>query len=82
MSKKDKIIKKIRENPSGVRFEEIESLLSRLGFRKRKGSSSHYVYIKEDAPPIMVVKPHRGEKFTAVVDVKKILEYLEEMGYV
>lgn len=81
MSRKDKIIKKIRQNPSGIRFEEIESLLLGLGFRKRQSGSSHCVYRKEDKI-IMIVKPHKGEKFTAVVDVKKVLEYLEEIGYV
>lgn len=81
MSKKDKIIKKIIENPSGVRFEEIESLLFGLDFRKRQSGSSHCVYRKADKI-IMMVKPHKGEKFAAMVDVKKVLEYLEEIGYV
>jgi predicted RNA binding protein YcfA (HicA-like mRNA interferase family) len=81
MSKKDKVIKKIKQNPSGVRFREIESLLLGLGFTKRQSGSSHCIYRKEDKI-IMIVKPHKGEKFTALVDVKKVLKYLEEIGYV
>lgn len=30
----------------------------------------------------MVVKPHGRKKFTAMVDIKKIVDYLKEEGYV
>jgi hypothetical protein len=36
MSKKEKALAKLRQNPKHVRFEEIEKILLRLGFKKRQ----------------------------------------------
>jgi len=41
MSKKEKAIVKLRQNPKNVRFEEIETILFRLGFIKRQDGTSH-----------------------------------------
>ena len=80
MSKLEKLLQKIEENPKNVRFEDIEALLNGLGFKTRS-KGSHYTF-KKDRSIIMVVKPHGKKKFAAIVDVKKILEYLKEEGYV
>lgn len=80
MSKIDKLLQRMMNNPKNVRFEDIESLLSGLGFKIRS-RGSHYTF-RKDKNIIMVVKPHGSKKFTAMVDVKKILTYLKEEGYV
>ena len=51
-----------------------------LGFEIRS-KGSHYTF-KKGKTVIMVVRPHGGKKFTAMVDVKKILAYLKEEGHV
>lgn len=80
MSRMDKLIQRIKENPKNVRFEDIESLLNGLGFQTRS-RGSHYTF-KKGKTIIMVVKPHGRKKFTAMVDIKKMLDYLKEEGYV
>jgi len=45
MSKKEKALAKLRQNPKHVRFEEIERILLGLGFRKRQDSTSHAMFI-------------------------------------
>lgn len=80
MSRMDKLIQRIKENPKNVRFEDIESLLNGLGFQTRS-RGSHYTF-KKGKTLIMVVKPHGSKKFTAMVDIKKMLDYLKEEGYV
>jgi hypothetical protein len=35
MTKKEKALARIRQNPKHVRFEELETILLRLGFKKR-----------------------------------------------
>lgn len=80
MSKLEKLLLRIESSPRNVRFEDIESLLNGLGFKTRS-KGSHYTFKKGDAI-IMIVRPHGGKKFTAYADVKKILEYLKEEGYV
>ncbi len=80
MSRIDKLIQRIKENPKNVRFEDIESLLNGLGFQTRS-RGSHYTF-KKGKTIIMVVKPHGRKKFTAMADIKKMLDYLKEEGYV
>ena len=80
MSRMDKLIQRIKENPKNVRFEDIESLLNGLGFQTRS-RGSHYTF-KKGKTIMMVVKPHGRKKFTAMVDIKKMLDYLKEEGYV
>ncbi len=75
-----KTIEKIKENPKNVRFEDIENLLVNLGFEIRS-RGSHYCFKKEKTL-IMIVKPHGKKKFTAVVDVKRVMAFLKESGYV
>lgn len=50
MSKFEKLLQKIRNNPKHVRFEELNKILIRYGFTKRQASSgtSHYYYTKGD----------------------------------
>jgi hypothetical protein len=46
MSKKAKLLEKLRNNPKGIRFEEIDLILISFGFTRRQpsGGSSHYIY--------------------------------------
>jgi hypothetical protein len=46
LSKKDKRLQAIRNNPKNVRFETIQGILLTYGFTetKPKGGSSHYTY--------------------------------------
>jgi hypothetical protein len=44
MSKKEKAVARLRQNPKNVRFEEIEAILFRLGFVKRQSGTSHALF--------------------------------------
>ena len=48
MSKQDKLLQKIRNNPTNVRFETIQKIMLSYGFTETKpgGGSSHYTYHK------------------------------------
>lgn len=45
MTKTDKLFAKARNNPVGLRFEEVETLLVRLGWTRDRLSGSHRIYI-------------------------------------
>lgn len=45
MTKTDKLLAKARNNPTGLRFEEFETLLVRLGWICDRRSGSHRIYI-------------------------------------
>lgn len=45
MSRTDKLLQKIRDNPSGVTFAEFETLLARMGWQFDRQSGSHRIWI-------------------------------------
>ncbi len=49
MSKLEKLLERVRNNPKAVRFEELDKLLIRAGFTRRqsKKGSSHFYYTKD-----------------------------------
>ena len=75
MTKREKLIDRMRGNPQGVRFEEIETLLLGLGFVKRRGASSHVVFTRG---PYQVIVPFRRPTVKPVY-VKLVLALLDEI---
>ena len=65
MSKKEKLIKKIKNNPHNIRFEELMNLLLSYGFLMIMKGTSHAVFKKEGYKTFTIVKPH-GKKETAI----------------
>lgn len=77
VSRIEKLTTKFRNNPAGVRFSDLERVVLDLGFRLVNVKGSHYVY-KKESKLLTVVKPHGGQKCCAMVDVKKVLEFLKK----
>ncbi|MBZ0289631.1 MAG: type II toxin-antitoxin system HicA family toxin [Anaerolineae bacterium] len=79
MSKRDKLRRKLRNNPRGVRFSELETLLLRFGFQlvRIKGSHHFYHYQQGDIDAIMVVPVHGNE--VKVQYVKDAVALLDEL---
>ena len=71
MSKLEKLLQRIKNNPKTVRFEEIEKVLLRHGFIESQsgGGSSHYIFKKEDN---FVTIPRHG-KFVGEIYVHQAL---------
>jgi predicted RNA binding protein YcfA (HicA-like mRNA interferase family) len=63
MSKRDKLRRKLRNNPKGVKFAEIETLLARFGFRlvRIKGSHHFFEYKQGELNAIVVVPAHSNQ---------------------
>ena len=63
MSSKDKLIARFNTLPSDFTFEELERLLSVLGYTKSckgKTSGSRVIFKDGDGCPIMIHRPHPG----------------------
>lgn len=54
MSKREKLIARMWENPRHFRFEEMQSLLLYLGYIQRQGKGSHMYFTKPGGYPISV----------------------------
>lgn len=63
MSSKDKLIARFKTLPSDFTFDELERMLSILGYTKSnkgKTSGSRVIYKDEKGHPIMIHRPHPG----------------------
>jgi len=75
MSRREKLLAKIRNNPKAVRFEELTKLLEWHGFELRRVRGSHHAY-RRGHHNLSVVrrKPHVHSKA-----VKEVLSILDEL---
>ena len=75
MSKKEKALARIRQNPKHVRFEDLENILLNLGFIKRQSKGSHRTFtLGRHIIRIPVNKP-----FLKQIYVKLALRVLDEI---
>ena len=75
MTKREKQLQHLRDNPKNVRFEEIDVLLLSLGFTKRHRGTSHVVYTLGFH---RITVPYR-KPFIKSIYVKMVLEVLDEL---
>ncbi len=79
MSKKDKLLQKLRNNPTNVKFETLQTLLLHIGFSERapRGGSSHYTYTFRNH--IITIPKHKPVK---TIYVKKVLAILQDLNLI
>jgi len=75
MTKREKLLERMRRNPQSIRFDEIETLLLSLGFVKRQKGSSHAVFTLGS---YQVVVPFRKPTIKPVY-VQLVLALLDEI---
>lgn len=74
MSKKDKLIKAMKNNPKNIPFEDIKKLLEDHGYVYHNSGGSHFVFRKDNMASIVI--PYR--KPIKAIYVKHVLEILGE----
>jgi predicted RNA binding protein YcfA (HicA-like mRNA interferase family) len=75
MTKREKALKRFRDNPQNVRFDEMHKMLLSLGFESKNSGSSHFVYRMKKVPSITI--PHRIP-FLLPIYVKQVLAIIDE----
>jgi predicted RNA binding protein YcfA (HicA-like mRNA interferase family) len=79
MSKKDKLRRRLRNNPKGVKYSEIETLLLRFGFRLSRVTGSHHIFVYGDeSSATNVIIPVHGNTVRAIY-VKDALTIIDEL---
>jgi hypothetical protein len=77
MSRKSKLLSKIRQNPKNVKFNELSTFLGLCGYKLRPPKSgSHRWFFKHGCEPIHFPE-HRP---IGTVYIKRLLEILESNG--
>ncbi|MEA2027596.1 MAG: type II toxin-antitoxin system HicA family toxin [Campylobacterota bacterium] len=74
MSKKDKLLEAIKNNPKNVRFEDLKKILESIGYKAINRGGSHYVFTKANATSLTI--PFK--KPVKVVYVKQVLNIIEQ----
>ena len=76
MSKKDKLLLKLRNNPTNVKFETLRTILLSYGFSERqpRGGSSHYTYTLDE---FIITVPKK--KPLKAIYVKNVLRIIDEI---
>jgi hypothetical protein len=75
MSRREKLLAKIRNNPRGVRFEDLDSLLTQYEFERRLSGKNHCVYTQHCY--VITVSFHRAHVHPKAV--KKALDAIDEL---
>ena len=82
MSRKDKLVERLKQRPRDFTWSELERLLSSMGYAERKKGKtggSRRKFVHEIAPVIALHKPHPGE-ILKTYQVDQVLETLEKAG--
>jgi predicted RNA binding protein YcfA (HicA-like mRNA interferase family) len=76
MSRRDKLIEKMRNYPRNVRFSDVAALLKYEGFVLFNQRGSHCTFHRRDGRLLTIVRPHGRQKMCHPADIKKILALL------
>lgn len=83
MSKKDKLIERLKNNPKDFTFDEMRNVLEFFGFEmsdKGKTSGSRVKFLKGNTG-IILHKPHPRKELLEY-QIKQVLEILEKEGLI
>lgn len=74
MARKEKLLERLRNNPTNVRFEDLDKLLRWYGFESRSPRrGSHYFYKRKGCRPISIPRDRRVKS----VYVRRALALIE-----
>lgn len=84
MSKKEKLIEKLKSKPKDFTYDELKTLLNYLGFfeyNKGKTSGSRVKFLDKDSVKIELHKPHPNN-ILKPYQINDIIEVLEKRGVI
>lgn len=76
MSRREKLIAKMRSHPGGIRFREVDALLHHEGFVLFNRRGSHCTYHRADGALLTIVRPHGGRQTCHPADIRRLLRAL------
>jgi predicted RNA binding protein YcfA (HicA-like mRNA interferase family) len=76
MSRREKLIEKMRRTPGNIRFGEVEALLHHAGFVLFNSRGSHRTFHDPTGRVLTIVRPHGRRKTCDPDDIGTLLEVL------
>jgi len=74
VSRREKLIARMKANPHRVRFAELQAIANSEGFMKFNQRGSHVTFRHRDGRRFTVTIPHGHEAYLVASQVKGILE--------
>ncbi len=78
MSKLEKLVRAIRNNPANVRFDDVCKIAENIGFRLRGQSGSHRTYARPDEPVLLNFQDIKGK--AKPYQVRQLIEMMDKYG--
>jgi len=78
MSRVEKLIHRIRNNPTDVRFEDACKVAEHIGFRLRGQSGSHRTYARKGEPVLLNFQNVKGK--AKPYQVRQLLNMVDKYG--
>ena len=79
MVKKQKLLLKAMNNPSGLRFAEFVALVEAFGFVFDRQRGSHRIYVRSDFRAIVNIQPREDGK-AKVAQVREFLDLIQRFA--
>jgi predicted RNA binding protein YcfA (HicA-like mRNA interferase family) len=76
VSRRDKLVDKMRGTPRSIRFGQVDALLRAEGFVLFNKRGSHRTYHHADGRLLTIVVPHGKRKTCHPADIRRLLEVL------
>ena len=77
VSRREKLVQKMRNSPGSIRFGEVDALLRHEGFVLFNRRGSHRTYHHADGRLLTIVVPHGGRTTCHPADIRCLLEKLK-----
>ena len=77
--RREKLLRRVRNNPANVRFSDLCRLAEYFGFRHRGGKGSHRVYSHPGMGEILTFQDADGA--AKAYQVRQLLDLLEKHGH-
>ena len=84
MGQKEKLIERLKSKPKDLTFDEVETLLGYLSYRrsdKGRTSGSRVAFVSDGHAPIFLHRPHPRKELLEY-QVKQLLDTLEQEGLI
>jgi predicted RNA binding protein YcfA (HicA-like mRNA interferase family) len=76
MTKKEKLIQKIKNNPDNVSFDDLCHAIEMFGFKRKGGVGSHKFYVHNGIQGALNIQERNGKAKS--YQVKQFLKIIEE----
>jgi predicted RNA binding protein YcfA (HicA-like mRNA interferase family) len=70
-------LERLKRNPTGIRFSDLERVILGAGFVLDRTRGSHHVYVR-GGRVLTVLKPHGKRKTCHPRDVRDVIRFLED----